>query len=149
MRVPVDDAEALRVQFVAEQAAALERLLARQRRNRRNATIAGAFAGLAAVLVTAGITRRALFWHSFLLEAVLGAVAGYLLGRWHGGVLKGLLLFSGAYLLAFALRGLGLDPAVLFVVGDVRAAAAVQGHLVSLCFLVSAGMAVGHVVADG
>ena len=100
------------------------------------------------VLVTAGVTRRAITWHSFLLEALLGALAGYILGRCHGGAMKGLLLFSGAYLLAFVLRAFGLDPAVLFYVGDMRAGAAVQGHFVSLCFLVSTGMALGHVIQE-
>ena len=136
----------LRQEFLVREAEAMERAFERQARNRRNATIAGACAGLAAVLVTAGVTRRAITWHSFLLEALLGALAGYVLGRCHGGVMKGLLLFSGAYLLAFVLRAFGLDPAVLFYVGDVRAGAAVQGHFVSLCFLVSTGMALGHVI---
>ena len=100
------------------------------------------------MLVTASATRRAIPWHGFLLEALLGAVAGYLLARAGGGAMRGLLLFAGAYMLAFLLRSTGLDPSVLFAAGDVRAGAAVQGHFTSLCFLVSAGMAAGHILQD-
>lgn len=138
----------LRAEFRERQAREMERVRERRRRNLRNATLAGAAAGFAAVLVTAGVTRRAIHWHSFLLETLLGAVAGHLLVRMNGGPMKGLLLFAGSYFLAFLLRATGLDPSVLFVRGDVTAAAAVQGHFVSLCFLVSAGMAIGHVVQE-
>jgi hypothetical protein len=138
----------LEAEFVARQVRDMERARERRKRNLRNATIAGAAAGFAAVLVTAGVTRRAFAWHSFLLETLLGAIAGHLLVRWHGGPMKGLLLFAGSYFLAFLLRATGLDPSVLFVSGDVTAAAAVQGHFVSLCFLVSAGMAIGHIVQE-
>jgi hypothetical protein len=140
--------EEIQEEFRAQQAREMERSVAREKRLRRNGTIAGAVAGLLAVAVTAGATRRALFWHSFLLESVLGAVAGYVLARTGGGLLKGILLFAGAYLLAFCLRASGLDPSAVFLAGDVRAAPAVQGHFTSLCFLVSAGAAMGHIVAD-
>ncbi|MFI5403320.1 MAG: hypothetical protein ACHQ1G_10310 [Planctomycetota bacterium] len=140
--------EALKDEFRAKQARELELAVVRERRRRRNGTIAGAAAGFAAVAVTAGATRTALFWHSFLLESVLGAVAGYVLARAGGGLLKGILLFSGAYMLAFFVRASGLDPAVVFASGDLRAAPAVQGHFTSLCFLVSAGAAMGHIVAE-
>jgi hypothetical protein len=142
----VASVEELKAEFAAEQERALARAVLRERCRRRNGAIAGAAAGLCAVLVTAGATRRALFWHSFLLETLLGAAAGYALARTGGGLLKGILLFAGAYLLAFLVRATGLDPAVLFARGDVMAAAAVQGHFTSLCFLVSAGAAVGHLV---
>jgi hypothetical protein len=142
----VTPVEELKAAFAAEQERALLRVALRQRRRRRSGAIAGAAAGLCAVLVTAGATRRALPWHAFLLETLLGAAAGYALARTGGGVLKGILLFSGAYLLAFLLRASGLDPAVLFLTGDPRAAAAVQGHFTSLCFLVSAGAAMGHIL---
>lgn len=145
---PACPPEELRAEFLAREEQTRERLLARQRRNRRNGALAGGVAGLAAVLVTAGATRQAIAWHSFLLEALLGALAGYLLARWNGGVLKGLILFAGAYLFAFLLRAWGLDPGVLFAAGDLRAGAAVQGHFTSLCFLVSAGMAVGHILEE-
>ncbi|HEX5138611.1 MAG TPA: hypothetical protein VFY93_16685 [Planctomycetota bacterium] len=138
----------LQEEFRAKQERDLARAHAREKARRRNGTIAGAAAGLAAVAVTAGATRTALFWHSFLLEAVLGAVAGYVLARTGGGLLKGIVLFSGAYMLAFFLRASGLDPAAVFQAGDIRAAPAVQGHFTSLCFLVSAGAAMGHIVAD-
>lgn len=140
--------EELKDEFRAKQARELAMAHVRERRRRRNGTIAGAAAGFAAVAVTAGATRTALFWHSFLLESVLGAVAGYVLARTGGGLLKGILLFSGAYMLAFFLRASGLDPSAVFASGDIRAAPAVQGHFTSLCFLVSAGAAMGHIVAE-
>ena len=141
----IDD---LQEEFRAKQARELAATAVRERRRRRSGTIAGAAAGLAAVAVTAGATRQALFWHSFLLEALLGAVAGHVLARTGGGVLKGIILFAGAYMLAFFVRASGLDPAAVFAAGDLRAAPAVQGHFTSLCFLVSAGAAMGHIVAD-
>ena len=124
----------------------MERLHARQRGNRLKGAAAGAAIGLVAVLATAGATRRVIVWHSFLLEAILCALAGYLLARRGGGSLNGVLLFSGAYLLAWLLRATGLDPAVLFAAGDLRRAAAVSGNLMSLCIVVSCGVAVGRVI---
>jgi len=145
----VDDPVArLQVEFAAREAAAMERLAARQRRNRRNGALAGAMTGLVAVAATAGVTRRAIFWHSFLLEAILCALAGWLLARRNGGVLRGMLLFSGAYLLAFLLRALGLDPTAVFAVGDLRGATAVQGNFMSLALVVSCGAAAGHVMQE-
>jgi hypothetical protein len=138
----------LQEEFRAKQARGLAEVAARERRRRRNGTIAGAAAGLAAVAVTAGATRTALHWHSFVLESVLGAVAGYVLARTGGGLLKGIVLFAGAYMLAFFLRASGLDPSAVFASGDLRAAPAVQGHFTSLCFLVSAGAAMGHIVQE-
>jgi len=138
----------LRAEFRERQEKGLVEADARVRRNVRNATIAGAAAGLAAVLVTAGVTRQAIFWHSFLLETMLGAGAGYALARCRGGVLAGILLFAGSYFVAFLARALGLDPTVLFHAGDFRAGAAVQGHVTTLCFLVSTGGVLGHVIAD-
>lgn len=134
--------------FREKQARELALAHVRERRRRRNGTIAGAAAGFAAVAVTSGATRKALFWHSFLLESILGAVAGYILARTGGGLLKGIVLFSAAYLFAFLLRASGLDPAAVFQSGDLRAAPAVQGHFTSLCFLVSAGAAMGHIVSE-
>ncbi len=143
----MDDATSgLREEFALRQRQAMAQAIARQRRNRRNGTIAGAFVGLVAVALTAGVTRRALLWHSFLLESLLCAVAGHLLARANGGGLRGVLLFSGAYLLAFALRALGLDPMVLFSHGDLRHAAAVQGNFMSLCIVLSCGCAIGKAI---
>ncbi len=121
----------------------------RERRNRRNGALAGAACGLGAVFTTAAATRTVILWHSFLLETVLCAAAGYALARTGGGALTGLVLFAASYLLAFGLRAFGLDPSVVFGLGDLRAAAAVQGNLVTLCFLLAAGGVIGHIIADG
>jgi len=138
----------MREEFLAREEHALARLRERERRQRRNGTIAGAAVGIVAVLLTAGVTRRAVFWHSCLLEGLFGAVAGHLLARVHGGALRGLVLFAGAYALAFLCRALGLDPAVVFASGDLRAAAALQGNFTSLCFVSSVGLALGQVLDE-
>ena len=121
---------------------------ARVRRDRRNATIAGGMIGLVSTLATVGVTRRAILWHSFLLETLLGALAGYLLVRLKPDPLGGVLLFSGAYLLAWLVRAMGLDPSVLFASGDLRGAAMIQGNLLSLCITISCGVAMGQVMRD-
>ncbi len=141
-----DPVPSLRNDYALRQEAAMATAHARQRRNRRNGMIAGAFIGLLSVALTAGVTRRALFWHSFLLESLLCAVAGYLLARGNGGGLRGVLLFSGAYLLAFGLRATGLDPSVLFAHGDLRHAAAIQGNFMSLCLVLGCGCAIGKAI---
>jgi len=143
-----DPTKELRREWQEDQAARMEQAIALERRNTRNVTVAGAVTGLVAVVSTAAITRKAIVWHSFLLEAVLCAAAGYLLARFHGGFLKGILLFSGAYLGAWAVRAAGLDPAVLFSRADTRSAAAAQGNFVSLCIVLTCGGLMGHITSE-
>jgi len=126
----------------------MEAAVARQKRDRRNATLAGGMIGLVSTLATASITRRAIFWHSFLLEALLGALAGYLLVRLRPDPLGGVLLFSGAFLFAWLVRALGLDPSVLFATGDLRGVAMINGNLMSLCISISCGAAMGQIMRD-
>ena len=126
----------------------MEAAYARQQRDRRNATIAGGMIGLVSTLSTAAFTRRGIFWHSFLLEALLGALAGYLLIRLRPDPLGGILLFSGAFLLAWVIRALGLDPSVLFAHGDLRGIGMINGNLLSLCITVSCGAAMGQIMRD-
>jgi hypothetical protein len=145
----MDPVERLRTDYRAREDAAMVRLGARRRRDARNGAVAGAFAGLVAVFVTAAVTRTAWMWHSCVLEAVLGAVAGLVLARRGGGVLTGILLFSASYFAAWLARACGLDPSVLFEAGDVRASAAVTGHVTALSHLVAAGGLMGHVIHDG
>jgi hypothetical protein len=140
--------ETLRAEFEARREAQLLRLDARERRNRRNGALAGGFAGLLAVMATCGVTRKELAWHSFVWEALLCVVAGYLLARWKGGVLKGIGLFSAAYLLATLLRAMGLDPSVVFEAGDMRRIGSVTGNLTSLAVLAGVGGVLGHVIGD-
>ena len=146
---PTGTAAELRREFQERQRRNLRELLLRERRNRRNGALAGAACGLGAIFTTAAATRTVILWHSFLLETVLCAAAGYALARRGGGVLTGLVLFAVSYLLAFGLRAFGLDPSVVFSPGDLRAAAAVQGNLVTLCFLLAAGGLIGHIISDG
>jgi len=141
-----DPVERLRGEFAERRSHAQKDAARADARLLRNATLGGGLIGLVAVVLTATVTRRALFWHSFLLEAALGAVAGRLMARVRGGPFEGVLLFGGAALLAWSLRALGLDPSVLFARGDLRAAAAIQGNVTSLCFAVAGGAALGHLV---
>ena len=140
--------EELQRGFSARQEILMGAARAKQRRNRRNGTFAGAMTALVAVVTSASVTRKAWFWHSFLLEMLLCGLAGYVLARAHGGVLRGLLLFSAAYLLAFCARASGLDPSVVFAAADLRRGAAVQGNFMSLCMMVSVGGVLGHVMQD-
>jgi len=133
---------------VAEREVAMEAAFRRQAKDRRNATLAGGMVGLASTLATAGVTRRAIFWHSFLLEAILGALAGYLLIRLRPDPLGGVLLFSGAFLMAWLIRAMGFDPSVLFASGDLRGVAMVNGNLLSLCISISCGAAMGQILRD-
>ena len=121
---------------------------AKQRRTRRNGSFAGAAAAMVAVMTSATYTRKAWFWHSFLLEMLFCGIAGYVLARTHGGALKGLILFSGAYLLAFCVRSSGFDPSVVFAAGDLRRGMAVQANFMSLCMIVGMGGLIGHVMKD-
>ena len=148
MRTESSRMKAMQAEFRAREARELERLEARARRNRRNGTIAGAAVAFAAVLATAGVTRKSWFWHSCLLEAVLCALAGFLLARSGGGFLRGVLLFSGAYLFAHLLRAIGLDPSVVFDAGDMRRGLAVQGNFLSLIIVITCGGLIGLVMRD-
>jgi hypothetical protein len=144
----MDQVARLRADFLARQAKAMARARAREARQRRSGAVAGAFAGLVAVALTAVVTRRSFAWHSFLLEGILCGVAGYVLARFHGGLLKGVALLPGAYFMAWFLRASGLDPAVLFPAPDVRGALAAQGHLMTLGLLVATGGLMGHIIED-
>ena len=146
---PAETPESLKAEFAARRRAQLAHLDEQERRRRRVAAVAGALAGLAAVLVTCGVTRKEITWHSFLLEALLCGAAGYWLARLKGGLLKGVLLFAGAYLLATLLRAMGLDPSVVFDAGDLRRLGSVTGSLASLAALAAIGGAFGHLIADG
>ena len=42
----------------------------------------------------------------------------------------------------------GLDPSVLFAVGDLRGAAMIQGNMVSLSLCVACGAAMGQIMRD-
>ncbi|MHC4847868.1 MAG: hypothetical protein ACYTEG_05360 [Planctomycetota bacterium] len=121
---------------------------ARLKRDRRNAVIAGAMVGFLSTLATVQFTRQALFWHSYLLETLLGALAGFILVRRGADPLLGVLCFGGAYLLAWLIRAIGMDPSVLFHHGDIRGAAMIQGNVLSLCLSVSCGAALGHVMSN-
>jgi len=124
----MDEGARLRREFVERERRALFAAALRERRNRLTGAIGGSSATLVAAVATAAVTRRGFFWHSFLLEALLGALAGYLL--------------------AFQIRAAGFDPSVLFAPTDLRLGAASQGHLMSLGVLIACGGLIGHIMED-
>ena len=146
---PVESPETLKAEFEARRLAQFERLLEKRKKDRIACTLAGAFAGFAAVLVTCAATRHELFWHSFLWESLLGGIAGHLLVRRAGGVITGIVLFAAAYLLATLLRAMGLDPSVIFQMNDIAMIGSIQGNMTALIAMVGAGGLLGHIVADG
>ena len=143
-----DQLQRIRQEWIDEQARRDVQAEKRIRKDQRNAVIAGAMIGFASTLATVQVTRRALFWHSFLLEAILGALAGYVLIRRGADTLNGVVVFSAAYLASWLLRALGLDPSVLFAQGDLAGAAMIQGNFLSLCLTVSCGAAMGQIMRD-
>ncbi len=144
----VDQGTRLRQEFVEREERALAKAALREHRNRLNGALGGGLAGFAAAISTAAVTRQAILWHSFVLEATLGACAGYLLARRGGGLLVGVALFVGSYVLAFQIRASGFDPSVLFAPGDLRVAMASQGHLMSIGVLITCGGLLGHIMED-
>jgi len=143
-----DPVRRLQQEWAAERVRRDEKDQARLARDRRNAVLAGAAVGFVSTLATAQFTRRAIFWHSFLLESLLGALAGWILVRRGPDPLTGILCFAGAYLLAWFVRAMGLDPSVLFAHGDLRGAAMIQGNVLSLCLSISSGAAMGQVMQE-
>jgi len=143
-----DPVEQLRDDYALREAEAMERAQARQTRNRRNTVLAGAFIGLVAVITTAALTRSAIYWHSFLFETVFCAAAGYALARVHGTALWGVGLFGSAYLLAWFLRAIGLDPGLIVGGDHLQRYVAGQGNFVSLCIVVACGAAMGQIIRD-
>lgn len=145
---PAETSESLREEFEARQIAHYERLLLERHRDLLKCTAAGAATGLAAVVITCAATRHALFWHSFLWEALLGGVAGNLLVRRAGGVITGVLLFSASYLVATLLRAMGLDPSVIFLPSDLAMIGSIQGNMTALIAMAGTGGVLGHIIAD-
>lgn len=143
-----DPVERLRDEYTLREAEAMERALARQKRNRRNTVLAGAFVGLVAVITTAALTRTSIHWHSFLFETLFCAAAGYGLARVHGSALWGALFFGIAYLLAWFLRAIGLDPGLIVGGDHLQRFVAGQGNFVSLCIVVACGAAIGQIIRD-
>lgn len=143
-----EQVERLREEWHAQRAEWDAEGAAQIKRDRRNAVIAGAMIGFVSTLATIRFTRHALFWHSFLLESLFGAVAGYVLVRRGADPLTGIVCFSVAYMAAWLIRAMGMDPSVLFAHGDLRGAAMIQGNLLSLCLTVSCGSAMGHVMSN-
>ncbi|MHC4939255.1 MAG: hypothetical protein ACYTHK_09830 [Planctomycetota bacterium] len=143
-----DQVRRLREEWEAEREERDAAGFARIKRDRRNAVIAGSMIGLASTLATAQFTRQAIFWHSYLLETLFCALAGYVLIRRGPDPLTGVICFGAAYMAAWLIRAIGLDPSVLFHYGDLRGVGMIQGNLLSLTLTVSCGAAMGHVMSN-
>ena len=132
----------LRQEFAARERAALRGGSLREAKNGIAGALRGIFAMLLAIGITVVVTRIGFYWHSFLLEFLFAAFAGYFIQRTGGGLLKGVLLLPLAYAGAFLMRKLGWDPSSLLAPEAILIAG--HGHLLAVCCLVGCGGLVGY-----
>jgi hypothetical protein len=142
----MDPATRLRQEFLADQKTAMRRARAQRRRGWFGGVVGGVLAALLAVAITVFVTRIEFFWHSFLLEIGLGALAGFLIHVTGGGLLKGVFLLPLSYAGAYLLRQQGYDPALW--IGGPGSSVVIEGHghLLAVCTLVGCGGVVGHII---
>jgi hypothetical protein len=142
----MDRATKLRQEFLAEQKQAMRRARAHRRRGWFGGIVGGVIAALLAVAVTVVVTRLEFFWHSFLLELGLAALAGLVIHVTGGGLLKGVFLLPASYAGAYLLRQQGYDPAEW--IGGAGSSVLIDGygHLLAVCTLVGCGGVVGHIL---
>jgi len=142
----MDPATKLRQDFLANQKTAMRRARAQRRRGWLAGVFGGVIAALLAVALTVVVTRLEFFWHSFLLEFGLAALAGLLIHVTGGGLLKGIFLLPLAYAGAYLLRDQGYDPAVW--IGGEGSSVVIDGygHLLAVCTLVGCGGVFGHIL---
>jgi hypothetical protein len=135
----------LRQEFVARERAALRGGTAREASKGITGALGGAGAMLVAIAITVVVTQLKFYWHSFLLEMLLAAFAGYFLLRSGGGLLKGVFLLPLAYGGAYTLRQMGWDPAEMLAAKDAAVLIEGHGHLLAACCLVGFGGLLGYV----
>jgi len=142
----MDTGTKLRREFATSQRRAMRQASAQRWRRWFVGILAGAAAGLLAIALTAVVTHIDFFWHSFVLEIGLSAVAGLFLTMTGGGLLKGVFALPAAYAGAFLLRRAGYDPAIFL--GGEGSSIVVNGygHLLAVCTLVGCGGVVGHIL---
>jgi hypothetical protein len=144
-----DPVQRLRAEFRTQQSSLMVRARLRQGRNRVTAALGGALVGCVTVAAAALVTQTALYVQAFFLEAAVGLVAGYLLGRMGGGILKGALLFALAFLVIQFMRSHGLDPSFqLMPIRDFEHAASAHGGLLGLLIMLTCGGVLGQIVGD-
>lgn len=142
----MDPAARLRQNFLADQKTAMRRARANRRRGWLTGMVGGIVAALLAVGVTVFVTRLDFYWHSFLLEIGLAALAGLLIHVTGGGLLRGVFFLPLSYAGAYLLRQQGYDPAVW--IGGPGSSVLIEGygHLFAVCTLVGCGGVVGHIL---
>jgi hypothetical protein len=144
-----DPVQRLREEYRTQQSSLMVRARLRQGRNRVTAALGGALVGCVTVAAAALVTQTALYVQSFFLEAAVGFVAGYLLGRMGGGILKGALLFALAFLAIHFLRNHGLDPSFKFMpIQEIEHVATAHGGLLGLLVMLTCGGVLGQIVDD-
>ena len=144
-----DPVQRLREEFRTQQSSLMVRARLRQSRNRVTAALGGALVGCVTVAATALVTQTPLYVQAFFLDAAVGLVAGYLLGRMKGGILKGALLFAVAFLAILFLRNHGLDPGLkLIPIQEFEHAETAHGGLLGLLVMLTCGGVLGQIVDD-
>lgn len=134
----------LRQEFRAREQAALRGGSLREAKRGVGGAASGVFAMLVAIGITVVVTRISFYWHSFILEFLFSAFAGYLVQRTGGGLLKGVMLLPLAYGAAFLMRRLGWDPSTMLAAQSVLIDG--HGHLLAVCCLVGCGGLTGYVL---
>jgi len=134
----------LRQEFVARERAALRGAGMREAKKGISGALSGIFAMLIAIGVTVVVTRIGFYWHSFLLEFLFAAFAGYFVQRTGGGLLKGVLLLPLSYGAAFLMRRMGWDPSTMLAPDSILITG--YGHLLAVCCLVGCGGVTGYVL---
>lgn len=138
----MDPALKLRQEFAARERAAMRGGSLRVAKNGITGALGGLFSMFLAIAITVVVTRLSFFWHSFVLEFMFAAVAGFFIQRLGGGLLKGVLFLPAAYGLAFLMRRYGWDPSTALAPDPVVIAG--HGHLLAICCLVGCGGVFGY-----
>jgi hypothetical protein len=134
----------LRQEFAARERSALRGGSLREAKKGISGALSGVFAMLVAIAITVVVTRIGFYWHSFLLEFLFAAFAGYFIQRTGGGLLRGVVLLPLAYGAAFLMRRFGWDPSSLLAPDAILIAG--HGHLLAVCILVGCGGVSGYVL---
>ncbi len=134
----------LRQEFVARERTALRGGSVREAKKGITGALAGVLAMVVAIAITVVVTRIGFYWHSFLLEFLFAAFAGYFIQRTDGGLLKGVMLLPLAYGAAFLMRRFGWDPSGWLAPDAILIAG--HGHLLAVCCLVGCGGISGYVL---
>jgi hypothetical protein len=134
----------LRQEFIERERVALRGSSMREAGKGVTGAFSGVFAMLVAIGVTVVVTRIGFYWHSFLLEFIFAAFAGYLIQRSGGGLLKGVMLLPLAYGAAFMMRRMGWDPSSMLAPQSILISG--HGHLLAVCCLVGCGGVSGYVL---